>query len=237
MELSRGFIAAAEAEAKSTGVQLATSHESCNRLVYHDGEYDLITISQALHWLDDVMVCRGVSRILRDRGSFHVILASLDVDAGHPLAYLLGDDSILGAKAKQPFMAQARALMRRLALLFEALDAPDVERIDPNQRWQTGDDAPPSRVHPVGITHFRQTRPFGPGFARAFLTPTHIVRTGIAPDVFWRDREARCAGASAQALEGHHDWAVLHLARRTPDAAPGPDGAMVEIGWDGPPLG
>ncbi|HMA09501.1 MAG TPA: class I SAM-dependent methyltransferase, partial [Ramlibacter sp.] len=216
MDLSRGFVNAASARAAQLGLNLTAIHESCNRLMYRDDEYDVATVSQALHWLDDVLVCRGICRVLRPGGSFFVIHASMDLDDSHPLAPVLGNDSILGGKDRQPFANQVHSLVRRLALLFEALDAPDVQRHDPTQRWGAPGDAPPPRIVPAGVSLFRQRRPFDLGYARAFLTPNHIRSTGQAPSAFWKILESRCAKALPQAFMGHFDWAVLHFRRGGP---------------------
>lgn len=227
MELSRGFVAAAGPEAARRGVRLTAIHESCNRLAHHDRTYDVITISQALHWLDDVAVCRGVARLLNAGGSFFVVHAAMNVGEDHPLAYLIGDNSILGQRIGLPFAEEVQALDRRLSLLFEALDSPDVHRIDPS--------APDRRLAPVraaGVRMWRQARPYGAGFARAFLSPAHVAATGLDPETFWADVEARCAAVAPAARMGVHDWAVLHYRRGGAGAgAPGPAG---EIGWDGP---
>jgi ubiquinone/menaquinone biosynthesis C-methylase UbiE len=210
MDLSKGFLNAAKARAKRLGVNFRPIHESCNRLVYCDDEYDVITISQALHWLDDVMVCRGVCRLLRPDGSFFVIHGSMNVDDTHPLAYLLGHDSILGKKIKQSFASEVRPLLQRLTLLFDALDVSGVQRVDPTH---DSSHSPLQQIVPVSTSFFQQTRTFGIGFLRGFLTPQHIAVTGMTPEVFWKDAEARCAGVRADQLIGRQDWAVLQFKR------------------------
>ena len=135
MELSGGFVKAAARRAAALGRPLQTIHDSCNRLVYLDDEYDVVTVAQALHWLDDVLVCRGLCRVLRPDGSFFVIHGAIELDDAHPLAYVLGHDSVLGRKERQPFLSEVWPIARRLSLLFEALDAPDVQRIDLAQQW------------------------------------------------------------------------------------------------------
>ena len=233
MELSRGFVAAAGETAARRGVALTTIHESCNRLTHHDQTYDVMTISQALHWLDDVAVCRGVSRLLNAGGSFFVVHAALNVADDHPLAYLIGDRSVLGARIGLPFADEVRALDRRLTLLFEALDSPDVQRIDPaaTAPGQAGGLAP---VRAAGVRLYRQPRPYGPGFARAFLSPVHVAATGLDPETFWADLDARCAGVPAERLMGVQDWAVLAYRRGGQGAGAAPVDAG-EIGWNGPP--
>ena len=209
MELSRGFVEAAAGEARRARLSLQTLHESCNRLASHEGTYDVVTVSQALHWLDDVAVCRGVCRILAAGGTFFVVQSALTLADDHPLSFVLGDRTPLGDKAVTPFAAQMSALQRRLAGLFEALDAPDVQRIDPTQAWGAGR-AP---IGPVGAAFFRQTRPFGEGFARAFLSPAHVAETGMDAEAFWAEVKSRCATASFEAKLGVQDWAVLSFRR------------------------
>ncbi len=213
MELSSGFIKAAARRAKQLGVRLATLHESCNRLVYRDDSFNVITVSQALHWLDDVTVCRGVCRLLEPGGSFFVIHSAIELDDAHPLAYFLGHDSILGKKKRQAFHAEITPLQRRLALLFDALDAPEVQRADHSQRLEGDAAGPVQRIVPAGVSFVRQRRPFGLGYARGFLTPQHIEVSGQTEAAFWKDLEARCATATPEQTLGIHQWAVLHFRR------------------------
>lgn len=210
LELSRGFLAAASRRARQQGLRLQPLHDSANRLVQRDERYEVITVSQALHWLDDVMVCRGVCRLLAPGGSFFVVHSAIELADDHPLAYLLGHDSILGAKPRQSFVAEVQPLLRRLALLFEALDAPEVQRIDPTHQGPAGQ----LRIRPVAVSLFRQARPFGPGYARGFLTPQHIAVTGQEPEAFIARMEARCDGVAPERMMGTHHWAVLHFGRR-----------------------
>jgi SAM-dependent methyltransferase len=213
MDLSRGFLAAARQRARAQGLVLQTLHDSCNRLPQRDDVFDVVTVSQALHWLDDVAVCRGVCRLLPSGGSFFVIHSAIDVADDHPLAYLLGHDSILGAKAREPFASEVQALQRRLALLFDALDAPDVVRVDAMQRHSTRGPAL-RRIGFAGVQLFDQPRPFDAGYLRGFLTPQHIAVTGQDETQFWAELDRRCqASSAAQAMQGTHHWALLHFQR------------------------
>ncbi len=212
MELSHGFLAAARQRARQQGLALQTVHDSCNRLPQRDDAFDVITVSQALHWLDDVAVCRGVNRLLRAGGSFCIVHSAIDLPDAHPLAYLLGHDSVLGAKARVPFVEEVQALQRRVGLLLQALGAAGADRIDP----LGGGAAGAAQRAPVGFAgawFFDQQRPFDEGYARGFLTPAHIAVTGQAEPAFWADLRRRTAQASPQALQGVHRWAVLHFQR------------------------
>ncbi|TDG27414.1 class I SAM-dependent methyltransferase [Paracraurococcus ruber] len=233
LDLSRGFLDAARRRAAAQGLPLGLLQDSANRLLHLDAEFDVVTVAQALHWLDDVQVCRGLCRVLRPGGSVFVVHGALSVPDRHPLAHLFGHRSILGAKEERPFAEEAAALHRRLSLLFEALDSPGVDRID-LARPQAG----AGWIRARRLSLFRQPRPIGPGFARAFLTDSHIARTGLAPEAFWQDIAARCAGAPADRLAGLCDWALLHFQRSEGlEHAPLGRPEAIPIGYAGPASG
>ncbi len=211
-DLSKGFVAAATDRARALGLPLDAQHDSANRLAQRGETYDVITVAQALHWLDDVQVVRGVCHTLAEGGSFFVLHSAMEVPDDHPLAYLLGHDSILGKKERKPFAAEVQPLLRRLALLFQALDARGVEHVD-LRHAHTAQSAP---LGVAGAQLFAQQRPFDAGYARGFLTPRHIERTGLREDAFWRDLQARCQGQPAERFLGTHHWAVLHFKRGVP---------------------
>ena len=243
MELSRGFLHTAVARARAQGVTITPLHDSCNRLLHHETAYDVVTVSQALHWLDDVAICRGLCRLLLPGGSFFVVHGAMEVPHTHPLAHLLGYDSILGAHPRRPFGDEVQPLLRRLALLFDAIDAPDVQRVDPTHSQLLADTSPlagnsPRRIAAAGVALYRQPRPLGPGFARGFFTPAHIAITGMTPDAFWRDLEDRCAAVPAAACDGVQHWAVLHFQRGATGSVPASlrDLPVAEIAFDGPAM-
>lgn len=204
MELSRGFLDAAAARAVRGGLALTTHHDSCNRLLHHDGVYDAITISQALHWMDDIQLCRGVCRTLTAQGDFFVVHSAMTLGDAHPLAYLLGDNSILGARPVNAFTSEVRSLARRLNLIFSALE-------------ETPGAQTKIETRAVDISLFHQVRPIDGGFARAFMTATHIESTGLSEQDFWADLDARLASVAPQELDAVIDWAVLHFQRGPAD--------------------
>jgi 2-polyprenyl-3-methyl-5-hydroxy-6-metoxy-1,4-benzoquinol methylase len=235
MELSKGFVKIAAKRAKQAGVNLTTLHDSCNRLMFRDEQYDVVTISQALHWMDDVLLCRGLCRVLAPGASFFVIYGAFEVEHQHPLSYLLGDKSILGHNVRQPLQARVAPILKRLTLLFDALDAPDVQRIDLAHQGNAGGRLV-GHIVPASVSLFRQRRPMGVGFARAFLTPRHIAATQQAPEAFWKDLEARCANAKPDQMVGTYDWAVLHFRRGGPRFEPNSleSCKITEIGYAAP---
>lgn len=209
LELSKGFLKVALKRANAAKVNLQTLHESCNQLIHLGGEYDAITISQAIHWMDDVMVCRGVCRLLRNNGSFFIIHGTMEVDDNHPLAYLLGNNSILGKKEPQAFINDIQPLLKRITLLFDALDSPEIERLD----LMTARDDTTQKIVPTHVSLFSQRRPFDLGFAQGFLTDQHIQVTGLKPEAFWQDVEARCADKNPEDFMGIQNWAIMHFQR------------------------
>lgn len=225
MDLSRGFITATGREATRRGLTLKLIHDSPHRLAAHEEAYDVIALSQAGADLDDLLVCRGVGKSLRRRGSFFVVLSGASVRDDHPLAYLLGDKSILGRKAPGAFADRVRGRMLRLSLLFEALNTGDPDSGE-------GGEEP---IVPAGLHLFRQTRPLGLGYARASLSPRDVAATGMDPRAFWADLDLRCVMATRRQLLGVHDWAVLHFRRGGEPWAEGPDPTpAIEIDWTGP---
>ncbi len=218
MELSRGFLQTAVARARERGLAITPVHDSCNRLLHHEAAYDVVTVTQALHWLDDVAVCRGLCRLLLPGGSFFAVHGAMAVADSHPLAHLLGYDSILGAHPRRPFADGVRPLLQRLTLLFDALDAPEVQRVDPSHGGLAS--GPLQRIAPAAVTLYRQPRPLGPGFARGYFTPQHIAVTGMTTEAFWRDVDARCAAEPAAACLGVQHWALLHFQRGAAASVP-----------------
>ncbi len=230
MELSRGFVEAAQEEAVRRGVQLETIHESCNRLAQVDGNFNVMAISQAIHWLDDVMLVKGVCRNLAEGGSFFVVHGSLTLPPQHPLSYILGDKTPLGDKQLGSFADTVQPLYRRIALLFDALDAPEVDRHDPLHARQL--DSP---ITGTGIELYRQQRPIDENFARAFLSDSHIAALGQSRETFWHDLRQRCDAASAEELIGYQDFALLHYQRGAErlEAADWLPMKPVQIGYSG----
>ncbi len=202
MDLSRAFLTAATRRALAAGHTLKTIHESCNRLQHLDEVYDVITISQALHWLDPAAVVRGVCRVLNAGGHFFVIHSSIEVDDQHPLAMVLGRHSIFCVKPAQTFAEEVAPILSQLTHLFQGLGSGPTSA--------TALDGP---IVPAGAAFFAQTRPFDLGYVRAFLTDTHITAIGRTPETFWREIEALAATADEDACVGVQHWAVLQFTR------------------------
>lgn len=209
LDWSAGFLDAARAEARERGLPLRTVRDSANRLAQHDGgPYDLITTCQALHWLDDVQVLRGVLRLLQPQGWWFVVHAAIEVPRAHPLAHLLGAQSLLGAKAPVAFADEARALHERLCRLIDGLQSPGVDRMaapDAEARLPA--------LRPKAPERFVQPRTLGPGFVRALFTDAHLQAAGLEPQAVWADVDARGARATQTQLAGRIHWAVLPFVR------------------------
>lgn len=227
VELSRAFAQVARRRARLLQRPLVVEHDSANRLAHRDDAVDVITCSQALHWLDDVQVVKGVCRVLRPGGSFFVIQSSIEVPDDHPMAPAVGRHSVLGAKPTATFADDIEPLRRRLTLLFQAIDTPDVQGHHPGLRRAAGGSVAP--IVPARVSLFRQARPFDLGYVRGFVTDAHIAPTGQTPDAFWRMLGARAAAAPAEAFMGTHHWAVLQFTRGGTAAAGTPVAALPSI--------
>jgi 2-polyprenyl-3-methyl-5-hydroxy-6-metoxy-1,4-benzoquinol methylase len=209
MEISRAFLKSSRARAKARRVSLSLLNDSANRLLFREEKYDVVTVSRALHWLDDVAVCRGMYRVLSAGGSFFVVEVRAEVPDRHPLAIALGKEA--------PFRKTVAALSRRLDLLFRALDTKDVIRLD---FGQPADAEQGETIEPVGVWEFQDHRSLPLGYARSFFTQQHVAEQvadqGGDEASFWEDLRARYAAASPKEIMGTERWAVLHFRRRSP---------------------
>jgi SAM-dependent methyltransferase len=84
MDASFSFLAAAGQSARRERANVNFVHGSCNELTHLDGVYDVVTLSQALHWLDPYAVCRGLHRVLAPGGFFFLVSGVARVPEGHP---------------------------------------------------------------------------------------------------------------------------------------------------------
>jgi 2-polyprenyl-3-methyl-5-hydroxy-6-metoxy-1,4-benzoquinol methylase len=199
MELSQDCLRAALTRAGSQNLPLRAFHDSANRLAAHECAYDLVTLCQALPWLDDIALCKGLEAVLRPAGEFVLVQSALRVGPDHPLAFVLGEASILGAGDGLSHAARAAEMTARLEAVFKVV-AP---------RGET-----PFRA--VETALFEERRVFDAGFVRAFATDRHLVDVGMDPAAF-RDRVDRAeAEAPRGALVGCMDWAVVRFRRETP---------------------
>lgn len=228
MDTSGAFLSAARRRARQASLTLSTLHESCNRLIHEERGFDVVSIAQALHWLDDVQVLRGVLRVLNDGGHFFIVHSAIDVSPKHPLAHVLGHESILGPKLKESFQQEAQALKRRVDSLFMALQTRGVDRVE---KADAAGHA--NAIASAGMRRYRQRRPFGMGFLRGLLTDRHLRSVGLDPAEFWADAAARINSVSPARLVGTHDWVLLHYRRskRQTQTARSP---MIRIGCSAP---
>src|SRR5882724_10496539 len=89
MDLSAAFLATARDLAAARGVSVDLVRDSCNRLRHHDAAYDVVTLSQAFHWLDRAAVAQGVQDVLVPGGRFFLVNSCSSLPADHPLHHLL----------------------------------------------------------------------------------------------------------------------------------------------------
>jgi ubiquinone/menaquinone biosynthesis C-methylase UbiE len=90
IDLSQPFLEQARSSAKARDLQVRFVEMCGNRLVFSDLKFDIVTISQAFHWLDAPMAARGIYRVLRSRGAFYSIDPMAMLPDHHPLNSLLG---------------------------------------------------------------------------------------------------------------------------------------------------
>lgn len=199
MDLSQSFLKIAGRRAEAQQLKLRLIHDSCNQLGANGETYDVITISQALHWMDDTRLLQGVSESLSANGHFFVIHSSVIVDQLHPLAFVLSTPS----SGDLVFSEEASLLASRTSALLWGLSCPRIGRSHVDERK--------GRVLLRDVQFFRQRRVFDYGYARALLTPQHVALRSGEPEQFWRDIATDFSHLEEEQLKGVHEWCVLHF--------------------------
>jgi SAM-dependent methyltransferase len=198
VDVSEGFLQVAAQLATQRAVAIRTVNESLNRLIHHDDIYDIVTIAQAIHWLDPVTLMTYLNRALSDAGQVFVVQSRFDVAESHPFADLFGKQSRLGAPQGSDFITEISGLARHLSALSDVLGRASAAQA------------------PLGVKSiqtFRQRRPIDLGFARAFISEGHLKAAGIASQTFWLEMEARNRDLDAGATMAALQWAIIQFER------------------------
>ncbi len=186
MDVSEPFLTVAARDAARLGVDVRYLHDNCNRLLYHSEQYDVVTISLALHWLEPGRAARGIYSVLKRDGHLVIIDGIVKVPTRHPLARLFGPSGRLDPAER------ARTHERRLA----ALGCP--------VRHQATYELAERR--PIGI-------PFARAFLSDEHLRKAATRGWQDPLRMWRALEKRFANRNARAWMGTFRWACFSFRR------------------------
>jgi ubiquinone/menaquinone biosynthesis C-methylase UbiE len=88
IDISQPFLNKARSLASLEHVNVTFQLADANKLVFSPERYDVVTISQAFHWLDRLSAIRGISHVLRDNGIAFFIETSAVLPSSHPLKLL-----------------------------------------------------------------------------------------------------------------------------------------------------
>ena len=163
-----------------------------NTLCFTQGRFDVVILSQAIHWLNPYWVAQGISRVLEDGGTLFIVETNAMVHAEHPLRKLLG----YGFDTSDALADAATATIGRSRTCLQALAQPSCELVH-HDLWS--------------YSHSFQ---FDLSFARATVFPQQVKALfpdDPSPDV--RFREAFHA-VPPHVLAGEMNWVVAKSSRR-----------------------
>lgn len=187
MDISAAFLAEASRRARREGLPLTTVQESGNRLRHHPETYDVVTLCQSIHWLDDVAAMRGARRVLRRGGHLFVIYSAIKLCKRHPLL------EVLTGVQRENFQGgphwgrgYSRYLRRLVAVTASGL------RLE-------------------SVSEHRERRVFDLEFARGYFTAAHAEEMKLSLAELTGRIEARLAGALAADLRGETCWTTVHF--------------------------
>jgi len=87
LDISSTFLDVARKQAREKHLNAKFRLGNANKLLFESGHYDVITMAQAFHWLDPVLVTRGICHLLPENGEYFAIETSSIVPADHPLRH------------------------------------------------------------------------------------------------------------------------------------------------------
>jgi len=192
MDISRAFLAEVRRRARKEGLPLTTFLDSGSRLRHREEKYDVVTMCQSLHWLDDIAAMRGAHHVLRPGGQVFVIYSSGKLAKRHPLLRALtGTQRDLFTDRTYSGPRYARYL-RKLAAAAAPITS-DTE------------------LRPVAVRAYRERRVFDLEFARGYFTPAHASDMDMSFDALWKRIEQEFKGARAEDLKGETAWTTAHF--------------------------
>jgi ADP-heptose:LPS heptosyltransferase/SAM-dependent methyltransferase len=198
IDVNHSFLKAAAKLAADKGVSVQFRQACANKLALQDGRFDVIVISQALHWLDIYSATRGIDHALPPDGLLYVLESKPFLADDHPLRSIFR----YGLGSKEAVEKECNRHARWCASLFEAL-AQREHRIQFTRCWV-----------------FHQRRPFDLQYASAFFLPSAPATTGDQEQLWKRlEREYR-NGSSPDRYLGDMYWLLLEYRKMSVAVSP-----------------
>jgi 2-polyprenyl-3-methyl-5-hydroxy-6-metoxy-1,4-benzoquinol methylase len=207
IDLCEPFLRAAREMAASSNLKVDFRRGCGNQLVFDRAAYDVITVSQAYHWLDPLSAMRGFLNALAPGGCLFFIESNAVLPRRHPIRRLWGYGKFSPRGVEAAFRNQAKSY---------SLRAQGVRKV----KWE---------LELSGRWLFRQTRPFDSSFARALFHAREITTVGGCEVDSWKKLLAELDAWDRDALRGEFYWQVirfqkvarpLHAARSSVAGAP-----------------
>lgn len=193
VDISEDFLKIARAAAHSQGSSARFECADANKLVFGKWDYDVITASQVLHWLNAGWAVRGIDRSLRRGGSLFIVETKPVLWARHPFRRLFA----LGNLSHSTVLNDCTHHTKEYLKLFGALTQPHC---------------------PLGLTGmwvFRQRRPFDIDFARAYFFPEQIRSALPGQEKPIVRLQQHLAGLPPGRVNGTLHWLLLQFKKRS----------------------
>ena len=206
LDKSAAFVKKAIDAARAKHVNVTLEIGSAEKLLFDDRVYDVITLSQAFHWLEPYWATKGVYRALIEDGALFMIESKASLLPEHPLRRFFG----YGVRTTAQIMDECQRHAFRYAQLFHML-RPDTYELTNTVAYL-----------------FRQQRSFDIHYARAYLLDD-VVRSVFpqAADPWEPLRDAfNCARYS---LDGSMYWLVICFRKLSTKVRTAPRLAHFEI--------
>lgn len=189
MDLCPPFLDLARHLARLQGVPVAFDRSCGNRLVFEKERYEVITVSQAFHWLDPVWGTRGLNSSLVPGGSLFMVETKSVLSREHPYRSMFG----FGTDDYHSLRQECSDHRDMYTHLFGALPGSQFT-LSLNQIWL-----------------FRQTRQFDIDFGRAYFFPEQLSAAMPDEQDPWDHLQQLLCNKTLEQLTGQMCWLVLHF--------------------------
>lgn len=184
IDVSKSFLDQARAMATRQNLKVNFVEGCANKLIFERNQYDVLTVSQAFHWLNPYLATLGFYRALRPGG----VLFTLDSDGvlpkNHPFMGLG-----YGSHDNRSIMEEFSQKTKNYSDLFGLLNGSHPALLV-TEKWV-----------------FRQYRPFDMDFARAFFCP---LRESMPQEQRpWKKLREALNRATRDDLCGYMYWLLL----------------------------
>jgi 2-polyprenyl-3-methyl-5-hydroxy-6-metoxy-1,4-benzoquinol methylase len=215
IDISEDFLKIARAAAHAQGSSARFECADANKLVFGKSDYDLITASQVLHWLNSGWAVQGIDRSLRRGGSLFVVESKPVLWTRHPFRRLFNLGNLSNSRVTSDCTRHTKEYLKFFGRLAQ----------------------PPYPLELAGMWIFRQHRPFDIDFARAYFFPEQIRSALSGHEEPIVKLKEQLDGLPPGRVNGTLHWLLLQFKRRsTPHAKAHPpkvsSNEIIDIPYD-----